>query len=85
MSSAVGQPVVLFLFKYQLKLQFPDFAFFLLQKRIKNHMKKNRHLSSNQNSLGRRTSYDAKQKTARGSGYVYCNFGFIKGVIAVLA
>ena len=26
-----------------------------------------------------------KNKTTRGSGYVYCNFGFMKGVIAVLA
>jgi len=37
----VGQPVVLFLFKYQLKLKFPDFAFFVVAKAHKNHMKKN--------------------------------------------
>jgi len=32
---------VLFLFKYQLKLKFPDFAFFVVAKAHKNHMKKN--------------------------------------------
>ena len=31
-SSVVGQPVVFFLFKYQLKLKFPDLEFFVVTK-----------------------------------------------------
>ena len=57
----MGQPVVLFLFNYQLKLKFPDLAFFVVAKAHKNSHEKKRHPSSNQNSLGR-TSCDAKIK-----------------------
>ena len=85
MSSVVGQPVVLFLFKYQLKLKFPDFAFFVVAKAHKKSHEKNAIHLQIKIPLEGGPLATQKTKTARGSGYVYCNFGFMKGVIAVLA